>query len=87
MDTTSGKTTPRLIAMAVSLVGEAHKVWARMQCTEADFLLYCAGQREPPWPEVERLISLIIHEQGIIIAKNRDMLTRLRDKHNGNSQD
>ena len=83
MDSTAGKTTPRLIAMAVSLVGESQKVMARMQCAEADFLLYCAGEKDPPWPELDRLISLIIHEQGIIIGKNREMLTRLRAKNEG----
>lgn len=84
MDSTSGKSTSRLIAMAVSLVGEA-KVWTRMQCTEADFLLYCAGNKEPRWPELDRLIAMIVHEQGIIIGKNKEMLTELRKKNHGRS--
>ena len=41
---------------------------------------YAQGKKELPWPELDRLISLIIHEQGIIIAKNRDMLAELRAK-------
>jgi hypothetical protein len=67
--------------MAVSLVGEAHKVWKHMQCTEADFLRYCAGDKEPPWTELDRLISLIVYEQGIVIAKNREFLAQARAKN------
>jgi hypothetical protein len=81
VDTTAGKTTPRLIAMAVSLVGETHKVADEMRCSNADFLAYCEGKKEPPWPELDRLISLIIREQGLIIARNREFLAKARVKH------
>jgi len=85
MDSTSNKTAQRLIAMAVSLVGEPHKVGEHMQCSDADFLAYCAGYKEPSWPELDRLISLIIREQGTLIGKNREMLAKLRTKHEGPS--
>ncbi|HWM30134.1 MAG TPA: hypothetical protein VNO69_00305 [Methyloceanibacter sp.] len=67
--------------MAVSLLGDTRKVMAYMQCLEADFLEYCAGKKEPPWPELDRLIALIIHEQGLIIAKNREILVKLHAKN------
>lgn len=75
-------TTSRLIAMAVSLLGEPHKVRQEMKCSEADFLEYCAASKEPSWPELDRLIGLIVREQGSIIAKNRDLLAALREKRN-----
>ena len=36
----------RLIAMAVSLVGDAGVVRNHMRCSEADFIAYCDGQKE-----------------------------------------
>jgi hypothetical protein len=71
-------TTSRLIAMAASLVGEAEQVRAHMACSAADFLEYCAGRKEPPMPEFDRLISLIVREQGKIIAANRELIARIR---------
>ena len=80
MDTAAGKTAPRLIAMAVSLCGDTQPIRAAMRCSEEDFVAYCAGKKEPPWPEVDRLITLIVYEQGSIIAKNRELLTQARAK-------
>ena len=68
--------------MAVSLVGESRRVMEQMRCSEADFQLYCAGEKEPEWSEFDRLIALIVYEQGIIIAKNRELLNKLRDRRN-----
>jgi hypothetical protein len=53
---------------------------AIMQSAERDFLKYCAGEREPPWPELDRLIALIVREQGKLIAKNRELLAAQRGK-------
>ena len=78
MDSTEGKATPRLIAMAASLVGEPSLVRKEMRCAEADFRAYCEGEREPPWPELDRLITLIIREEGNIIAANRANLAKRR---------
>jgi hypothetical protein len=72
-------TTSRLIAMAVSLVGAAD-VMARMKCSEEDFRQYCEGQKEPTWPELDKLVTLIIEQQRVRIAKNREFLARMRAK-------
>ena len=73
-------TGARLIAMAVSLAGSVQEVQACMRSTQADFLDYCAGAKEPALDELERLITLIICEQGKIIAQNRELLQRFREK-------
>jgi hypothetical protein len=62
-------TCSRLIAMAVSFVGEAQSVALEMQCSNADFLEYCSGQKEPTATELERLIGLIIREQAKLKAE------------------
>ena len=51
---------------------------AAMQASEKAFLKYCASEREPPWPEFDRLIALIVREQGKLIAKNRELLAAQR---------
>ena len=71
-------TTSRLIAMAVSLVGEAQSVMLEMKCSNADFRRYCDGRREPSPEEFERLVSLIIHEQGKLVARNRELVAQFR---------
>lgn len=73
-------TGARLIAMAVSLAGSVEEVKACMRSTEADFLDYCAGAKEMALDELDRLVTLIIREQGKIIAQNRDLLQRAREK-------
>jgi hypothetical protein len=64
--------------MAVSFVGEAQSVALEMQCSNADFLEYCAGQKEPTMAEFDRLIGLIVREQTKLIATNRELLARMR---------
>jgi hypothetical protein len=71
-------TASRLIAMAVSLVGSAQEVTAYMRSTEEDFRDYCAGAKEPSFVELDRLVTLIIREQGKIIAQNRELLQRVQ---------
>ena len=66
--------------MAVSLAGSVDEVKACMRSAEADFLDYCAGAKEPAFAELDRLVTLIIREQGKIIAQNRDLLQRVREK-------
>ena len=73
-------TTSRLIAAAVSLVGSSEEVRARIQVTEARFLEYCASVSEPSFAELDRLVSLIVCEQGKVIAQNRKLLQRMREK-------
>jgi hypothetical protein len=78
-------TSSRLIAMAVSLVGEAQSVMLEMKCSREDFLDYCAAQKEPPGEELDRLLKLIIREQGNLIAKNRELIATMRAKREGQS--
>ena len=73
-------TSSRLIAMAVSLVGEAEAVRKVMRCSHDDFRDYCASEKELPWPELDRLVGLIISEQGKMIARNRQFLKAARNK-------
>ena len=67
-----------LIAMAGSLVGAQSKVRAYMQWSETDFLDYCAARKAPPQPDFERLVELVVREQGNIIAKNRALQAEIR---------
>jgi hypothetical protein len=67
-------TTSRLIAMAVSLVGSPQEVMAHMKSSEADFVAYCAGEKEPSSGELDALIGLIVRQQGSLIAKNREVI-------------
>ena len=71
-------TASRLIAMAVSLVGEPRSVALQIKCSQTDFRQYCAGRKEPSSAELHRLISLLIHEQGKLIAKNRESIAKRR---------
>ena len=68
----------QLIAAAVSLLGSPADVRGEMGATEQNFLEYCAGAKEPSSAEFERLITLIVREQGRLIAQNRKLLQQLR---------
>jgi hypothetical protein len=78
-------TISRLIAMAVSLVGEAQSVMLEMRCSHVDFREYCLGLREPTTEEFERLLELIVSEQRKMIDKNRELLAQIRERHNPQS--
>lgn len=69
----------RLIALAVSLVGDPEAVRAEMKCSPEDFLAYSAARKQPAQPEVEALISIIVREQGNLIARNRDLIAQNRE--------
>ena len=71
-------TSSRLIAMAVSLVGSAARVMGEMKCSAHHFRQYCEGRTEPTLPEFERLVTLIVREQGKMIARNREMVAAIR---------
>jgi hypothetical protein len=75
-----GSTASRLIVMAASLVGDAEIVRKEMACSPEDFRAYIESRKELPWPELDRLIGLIIREQGSIIAANRELAAKARDK-------
>ena len=72
-------TASSLIATAVSLVGP-EAVRKEIGCSEADFLAYCGSQKDPTWPEIDRLIQLLVREQGKVIAKNRELMAGIRAK-------
>lgn len=75
----SPNTASRLIAMAVSLVGGGEEVMKAMGCPTENFQAYCSGQKEPTWPELDRLVTLIVREQGKTIAQNREFLAKARE--------
>lgn len=81
MDRVPGKlpnTSSRLIAMAISLVGDGERVRLAMQSSPQDFLDYCSGNKEPSHDEFELLINLIVSEQSKMIAKNRELVAQIR---------
>ena len=69
----------KLIAMAVSL-GDADAVRKEMACSQSDFEAYCAGRKAPSQEEFERLVGVIVREQGKLIGANRDLLAKAREK-------
>ena len=73
----------RLIAMAVSLLGDPDAVMKHMQCSRADFVRYCESRKVPTGPELDRLITLIVREQGSFIARNRERLAARRKRTDG----
>lgn len=73
-------TASRLIAMAVSLVGEEDKVMKHMQCSRDAFVQYCEGRKVPTRSELDRLITLVVREQGSSIARSRALLAARRRK-------
>jgi hypothetical protein len=68
----------RLIAMAVSLVGDAGPVRKAMACSEYDFETIAPVARYQT--KFERLVELIVREQGNLIAANRALLAEIREK-------
>ena len=72
-------TASRLISLAASLVGGTDQVKTAMGCSTEDFHAYCAGRKEPPWLELDRLTTLIMREQQKAIAQNRERLRRGQD--------
>jgi hypothetical protein len=73
-------TTSRLIAMAVTLVGEAQSVMLEMRCSRVDFREYCFGLKEPSTEEFDRLLELIVLEQRKMIDQYRELLGQIRER-------
>jgi hypothetical protein len=71
-------TSARLLAMAVALLGETRKVRDHMTFSDDDLLAVLAGRRELTWAELDLLTTLLVKEQGTLIAKNRDLVELLR---------
>ena len=72
--------------MAASLTGEPELVKKAMCCSDADFLDYCEGAKDPAWPEMDRLITLIVYEQSLLIARNREFLKQAQDFRSAKQQ-
>ena len=66
--------------MATSLGVSVEDVRQAMGCSNADFLEYIEGRKNPPWPEFDRLIQFIVHEQGKMIVRNRELMAEIRAK-------
>jgi hypothetical protein len=73
-------TASRLIAMVASMGVKVDDIRQAMGCSNADFLQYIEGKKEPPWPEFDRLIQFIVHEQGKMIVRNRELMAEIRAK-------
>ena len=73
-------TASRLIAMAASLLGSTDEVQVVLRCSQSDFQMYRDGVKEPSWPELDRLVAVIVREQGTMIARNRELRAAIRRK-------
>ena len=77
--TTLPNSVSRLIAMAAMLIGSDDPVREAMQASVDDFRAYQSGAKEPPWPEMDRLIDLIVREQKKMIERNRAAVRETRE--------
>ena len=78
-----GSTTSRLIVMGASLLGDTERLRNELGCSPEDFRAYLESGKQMPWPELDKLINIILREQGHIIAANRDLTAKLREKREG----
>jgi hypothetical protein len=51
---------------------------ACMKCSAEDFQKHRDGEKELTWPELDRLVKLVVDQQRIVIARNRALLARMR---------
>ena len=66
--------------MALWLLGDSEAVRKCLQCSELDFQDYVAGRKEPSCIEFDRLVALIVREQGILLANQREGLRQRRER-------
>jgi hypothetical protein len=71
-------TSARLLAMAMALLGERAKVRDHMKFSDAELLALLSGDRELTWTELDLLTTLLVREQGSMIAKNHGLVELLR---------
>jgi hypothetical protein len=76
----SDRTASRLISIVVSLVGDVEEVRKQLQCSSRDLIEYCAGSKGLTQAQVDTLLDLILHEQGKLIAENRELLAQIAEK-------
>ena len=80
LERSAENTASGLIDMAVSLMGSVEPVIKEMKSSTDNFREYRAGTKKVPPLEYDRLISLIVREQGNTIAKNRELLAKLSSR-------
>ena len=80
LERSAENTASRLIDIAVSLMGSVEPVINEMKSSTDDFREYRAGTKKIPPLEYDRLIELLIREQGNVIAKNRELLAKLSSR-------
>lgn len=80
LERSAESTASSLIDMAVSLMGSVEPVIKEMKSSPDNFREYRAGTKKVPPLEYDRLIFLIIREQGNIIAKKRELLAKLSSR-------
>jgi hypothetical protein len=79
-------TSSRLLAMAIALLGESEKVRQHMNFNQAELLALLAGDRELTWDELGLLTTLLVREQGSLIAQNRELIELIRLRATRRSQ-
>lgn len=71
-------TSARLLAMAIALLGETNLVRRHMKFSDAELVDLLSGKREMTWVELDLLTTLLVREQGSLLAKSRDLVELLR---------
>jgi hypothetical protein len=69
---------PKLIEVAVAIIGSKERVREVMSCSEDAFRSYELGEHEIPVEELSSLIDVIVKEQHKLIEKRRAALAKLR---------
>lgn len=66
-----------LLEIAAKLLGSDVELRTQMKWSAADLAAYRAGKTNLPWTEYDRLVALIIREQGKLLEKNKQLLRAL----------
>jgi hypothetical protein len=64
--------------MAVVLTGSEQRVMDVMQVAAGDFAAYRGGEREPTWPQFDRLVQLVVAEQRKGIERRKAQIAHVR---------
>jgi hypothetical protein len=67
------RATSRLMTTAVSLVGNEEAVRKELSCSLPDFRALTAMHKRPTEEQLYTLISIVVREQRILIAKSREL--------------
>ena len=72
------KTSSRMIAMAVSLVGSPDPVRKAMALSTDEFEKLGAGLQDLTRAQFDQLVSIIFLEQSRLIERNRALISRIK---------